>query len=124
MAPVMDPRCARDVDLLLAKLRVEIVPFTARQAELAPSVRVSRCCSWLSSNSWTYATIWDHGEHGAPGAYDPHIVLQSLPPNDDGPRAASPLITFQPFGGRVKLANESTRLRLSAASRRGDREPD
>jgi ribonuclease VapC len=26
---------ARDVDLLLAKLRVEIVPFTARQAEIA-----------------------------------------------------------------------------------------
>jgi ribonuclease VapC len=26
---------ARDVDLLLAKLRVEIVPFTARQAEVA-----------------------------------------------------------------------------------------
>ena len=26
---------ARDVDLLLAKLRVEIVPFTARQADIA-----------------------------------------------------------------------------------------
>src|SRR5271169_2838766 len=26
---------ARDVDLLLGKLRVEIVPFTARQAEIA-----------------------------------------------------------------------------------------
>jgi uncharacterized protein with PIN domain len=42
---------ARDLDLLLAKLNVEIVPFTARQAEIARKARQTvmraRAYGWL-----------------------------------------------------------------------------